>query len=222
MEDLFFSHLTISDQHRIQLTALTEEITSYKVAMDNIRELYDISTDEGPEVLYQILKEDPRHHHPAWEHYLEWLQLARSLEITRQRTFRLIEDILGAVQKRPPFNGDTIPHRLRNLAEERYAQFLARTPWVAPDGLELVLIGGERVEIRYPAPEQYSFTWLKPDGSFWRIDTAPGYSGPGDGPSHLHYEDQAPEPDPITHPAALPEENLRAVLDFGIGIVQRH
>lgn len=135
--------------------------------------------------------------HPAWEHYLA----ARILEQARQAA-------------RMQIAGKEVPlpaHlHLKDLLEAEYAARLPGRVELTQDALIVPLPGGVQLNVRWAAPDAYSFAWQNADGSRQAcIDTAPLHPGL---PSHRHLAGGRVVADTLTQPGADADANLRAVM----------
>lgn len=84
------------------------------------------------------------------------------------------------------------------------------------DAMIVRLKNGVTLEVRYAAADAYSLRWLYGDAESG-IDTAPLHRDLASFPNHMHEASGRIVADPITHPEALPADNLhrliRALLD---------
>jgi hypothetical protein len=102
--------------------------------------------------------------------------------------------------------------RLSEICEEEFRKVLAGKPQVYYDGLELKLLDGSTLTVRYNTREEYSFQWN--GRRMMRIDTAPLHKGLDTFPNHLHDGKDKIKKDDITNPKDPPEDNLRRVIRF--------
>ncbi len=109
--------------------------------------------------------------------------------------------------------------RLSGICEEEFKEVLQGKPQTYYDGLELKFVDGSTLVIRYNSREEYSFHWMGEQEI--RIDTAPLYRDLDTFPNHIHEGNGKVKSDDITNPKDLPEENLRRVIRFIIGRLQR-
>ena len=103
--------------------------------------------------------------------------------------------------------------RLARIARDEFSDMLSEPPRLIGTRLRLSLKDGSFVDVRYPTDDEYSFHW-EAKGGVYRVNTAPHHSGPTF-PRHVHLgNEERIVPDDITSLDAVPEENLRRVLEW--------
>lgn len=102
--------------------------------------------------------------------------------------------------------------QLKEQIEKHFAGRLNKEITLLQDALQLSLVNGVEMEIRYFSPAEYSLRWLW-DAAESRIDTAPLHPNLKTSPNHLHDKEGRVLEDPLTVHGADPWSNVRAVLD---------
>lgn len=102
--------------------------------------------------------------------------------------------------------------QLKEQIEKHFAGHLNKEIVLLQDALQLSLVNGVEVEIRYFSPSEYSLRWLWGDAES-RIDTAPLHPNLKTSPNHLHNTEGCVLDDPLTVHGAEPWSNVRAVLN---------
>ncbi len=102
---------------------------------------------------------------------------------------------------------------LLRVAREEFTDIVAEANILDETRLRIVLKDGSPMDILYPRRDKYSFHWRR-EGGIVRINTAPHHPGPTY-PRHIHLgSEERVLPDDITSLDAVPEENLRRVLEW--------
>lgn len=102
--------------------------------------------------------------------------------------------------------------QLKEQIEKHFAGRLNKEITLLQDALQLSLVNGVEVEIRYFGPTEYSLRWLWENAES-RIDTAPLHPHLKTSPNHFHNIDGRVLDDPLTVHGAEPWSNVRAVLN---------
>ena len=110
---------------------------------------------------------------------------------------------------------NSIHERLLEVLNGELSSHLEGEPEFLYDGIKANLKTGVKLQIIYPATDEYLFSWEK-DGVTCRIDTAPLHKELKTSPNHFHSGDEIKN-DELTSLKKSPEENLKSVVEFIAG-----
>ncbi len=107
---------------------------------------------------------------------------------------------------------NSIHERLVDVLNGELSSHLEGEPEFLYDGIKANLKTGVKLQIIYPATDEYLFSWEK-DGVTCRIDTAPLHKELKTSPNHFHSGDEIKN-DELTSLKKSPEDNLKSVVEF--------
>ncbi|MDO9598047.1 MAG: hypothetical protein Q7J47_10055 [Azoarcus sp.] len=97
-----------------------------------------------------------------------------------------------------------------------FSACLLTQPKLTQDAITVSLNNGVILTVRYAAADAYSLRWHGDEatvGGAQGIDTSPTHPDLATYPNHLHLTNGRVVADPLTHPDATPEANVRAVIE---------